>query len=371
MRPSSTQDQPVNQQVSGDPIIRSFPNESRRAPMPWSGVILSLAGLVAIAAGTAMIVGPERSPEIAGYAARLQGSGILAGHLFAAGCALGGLGLLAFYLRKVAATLLAPGAAEDALCEVGADLAEYRNKLYEFENDHLHFRAELEATRKEVREHRDTDRSPEAVDALFHMAGSLDTLHARLDQRMSETSQGLEQTMRELGGLVESSRDYLQESLEQGDEHVQRLTTQVSELAGSLSGSAEDEEQQPEQLSECEQSCPEEPEQGSLSLGLLDQFDDGMQDSARDQQGEPNQTVEHALNALDAGDHWSIEMPELPTEDEPELGGLKDPRPPLPSIEPEPSEPAPTALDRMEQVVKNDLTTRLVEGLDLEGDQAD
>jgi outer membrane murein-binding lipoprotein Lpp len=345
---------------------------------------LGLAGLSAIAIGVLMVLGPDRSEAAAKYTAKLQGSGVLAGHLLAAGAALGGLGLVAFYMRRVAATLLAPGAVEDAMSEVGADLAEFRNKLYELENDHVHFRTEIDAARREVREHREGDRSQEAVDALFRLAGALDTLHARFDQRLGETSQGVEQSLRELGSLVESSRDYLQESLEQSDEHIGGLSVQLVDLAGRFSGEAyqgagepvADQIEPPAEPSiEFGEHAPEASDEQPLSLGLLDQFDDALEG----EQGgglvhDHDQSPEQALNALETGDTWEVEMPEAgldlappSTEDTgPTRIQLEAPLPPLPAVpDAEAESMAPTTLDRMEEVVKSDVAARIVEGLDL------
>ncbi len=220
--------------ASTEPKIRTFPSERRRAPVALAATFLILGGLVVLGVGGALALGPDHSPALAWYTRRAADIGVQPDALLSAGCALLAAGMVAFYLRRVAGVMLTPGAVEDALAEVGADMAEFRNKLFEFQNDHIHFHSQIESILCEVREHRSKDRSGEAVEALFRMAGSLDTLHARFDQRIGESERGLRESVSELGSLVEASRDFLQESLEQADQRIETLGAELELIQGQL-----------------------------------------------------------------------------------------------------------------------------------------
>jgi len=312
--------------------------------------MLGLLGAGATGLGAALVWGPSRSPELADLAARAADAGVLPGHLFVAGATLAGLSLVGLHLAKVARTLLRPGAVEEGLTEVGADMAELRNKLYEFENEHVHLRATLDSVRAEVTEHRRKDRSQEAADALFRLAGSFDTLHAQLDQRMTQSAQGVTSTLTELGGLVEASRDYLQDSLEELDQRMVALGQRVSERSTPPPPAPTEPERSeplavlgPEPLPESE-SEPEEPV--TRGLGLLDQLDDqGVNDTWRDDEGREHMAAAEQTCGADGPQCVELDQPlgVLPSEGE-----------------------GPSHLERMEDVVRDSTSAEIVEGLDLD-----
>lgn len=340
------------------PPIRTFPTETRRAPLAWSSWLLGMLGLASAAGGVAMVWGPSRAAELADLTERMRAAGIQPGHVFAAAASLCGLSLVGLYVGRVARVLLRPGAIEECLSEVGADMAEFRNKLYEFENDHVHFRTTLDGVQKEVREHRQKDRSQEAVDALFQVAGSLDTLHARFDQRLSETSRGVEQTLSELGGVIESSRDYLQESLEETDQRVEALGRRLEELgesvaalsgtgsATSLAATDADPTEEPRLAAPEEAFAEEDAEEEPVSdLGLLDDLDDlepeGWCDEAVQEEMaaiEEERSLEHREDLEPDLAPTSLELPSPPPEPAPEPGSPLSPQPEpfSPAAEPRP-----------------------------------
>ncbi len=347
MHTPSRLQEPRSKKTSEDlaPPIRTFPTEVRRAPRNWATLLLGLSGLAALGLGAAVVWGPARSPQAADLATRLGSAGVQSGHLFAAGAALGGLALVSLFLSTVARTLLRPGAVEEALSEVGADLAEFRNKLYEFENDHVFFRTTLEQALKEVREHRQKDRSAEAVDALFRLAGSLDTLHAHLDQRLQESSSVIQSTLTELGSLVEASRDYLQESLEESDQRLVALGQSLHELARPVAGPSE-EAPPVSAAEEClQEEEPPEDDEGALGLGLLDQLDDlGSDETWCDEE------VREEMATLE------LEQDAQP--DAVQRIEFEEPLPPLPAVQ---EEGESSHIERMQDVVRDSTSAQIIE----------
>lgn len=218
----------------GEPKIRTFPTDTRRVRSTPGTWLLLIAATVMVGTGLAVAVGVDSVPGLRWYAERLAQMGISSGSLLISGIVLLGITLVSRYMRVHTATLLTPGATEEALAEVGADMAEFRNKLYEFQNDHMHFRTEIESIRREVQEHRRADASGEAKDALFGLAASLDTLHAKLDQTVSRACDGLARSISELGELVEASRDFLQESVEDAGRQTERLAGDLRDVSADV-----------------------------------------------------------------------------------------------------------------------------------------
>ena len=350
-----------------EPSIRTFPNDPKRAPRPWAAWMVGLAGMAALGVGAACVWGPPRSEQLADLSQRLAAASVQPGHLFGTGACLLGLAMVGMYLGRIARTLLKPGAIEDSLTEVGADLAEFRNKLYEFENDHVHFRATLEAVHKEVQEHRARDRSQEAVDALFSMAGSLDTLHARFDQKLTETSREVEGTLSELGSLIEASRDYLQDSIEETDQRVANLAGRVAQWTPDTSASAST--PAPALVVE-EPFALDEPtfDEPAPSLGLLDDLDDLTPDESwfDDEVREEMAAIEGA-HAEPIPEPPQVEPVEHSLAERPARIDLEAPVGPLPA-ELAPEAQDPTQLDRMQDIVRDSTSAQIVEGLDLDGD---
>ena len=275
-----------------EPAVRTFPQETRRArstPGTWLMVIGAL-GLTAV--GLGITIGPDYVNELGWYATKASSVGLEGSSFLVGGAVLMGIAMLARQQRLHAQRSLDPGATEEALAEVGADMAEFRNKLYEFQNDHLHFRTEIEAVRHEVHEHRKADKSGEAKDALFRLAASLDTLHAKLDQSLTRACDGLAHSMHDLSELVEASRDFIQESIEDSGKHNENLTVEMHRIAdevqalGRPHGEDVDDFQDRSEM-KCEDGVDEVPTDEELatlpiaepqgtSLGLLDEIEDDI-----------------------------------------------------------------------------------------------
>ena len=196
--------------------VRAFPMERRRArhtPTTW---LLFALALAMIGAGVLGHFGDRIDPSLARVAGDLAGLGLEAGTVLVGGCVLLGIALSSRHQRLHAATLLAPGAAEEALTDLGADVAEIRNKLYELGNDQVELRNLIRRGHGAAEEHYRANRADEIIQATFRVAGSLDGLHAKFEHRLTEGHAAVLQSVKELGSLIEASRDYLQESLEEG-----------------------------------------------------------------------------------------------------------------------------------------------------------
>lgn len=272
--PNATQEPTTPVEFAHEPQIRSFPIDSRRRPSTIPLLTAGLLGLSAVTLAVLSIFGPSRSEALASGKELLDVNGVMTGHLFVAGAVLIGVSLVGRYLASLASALLDRGPVEDALMEVGADLAEFQAKLSEFQADHLHFRTVLDQTKIEIAEHHGKDRSAEAQQALFGIAGSLDTLHAKLEGRMIQTSEAVESTMHQLGGLIEESRDYLQDSLEASDERLIALTAQLLENKGDAFDSSEeaDETEDFEPETEALEESAYAHSNAEPDLGVLDQI---------------------------------------------------------------------------------------------------
>ncbi|MCP3919561.1 MAG: hypothetical protein GY711_28840 [bacterium] len=217
-----------------EPSVRAFPIEADRARITPTAWVMSLAGLALVVIGAGTLVGTNWLPELTGVDGWLETRNVGADSVVLAGLILFGVGQMARYMRVHANTLLKPGALSNAVQEVGADIAEFREKIYEFQADHIHFRNELEGVRRDVRDASSKDRSSEAHDALFRLAASLDQLHALIDQRIGESTTTVQALIFELSGLVEASRDYLQETLEEQGKQGSAIAERLAYLAQDL-----------------------------------------------------------------------------------------------------------------------------------------
>lgn len=217
-----------------DPKVKALPIDNKRARRPIGNLLL-LAGGVGLL-GSGIFLGPAAS--LAGAAAeplqRLTELGLEPNLLMLAGTMLLGLWLVSKHIRLHVQTLMQRDQSERALTEMGADLAEFCNRLVEFQGDHLHFRSELEGMSRQITAHRQGDRSGEAADGLSSMAASFDQLGVRMGSQMTESVSSMRATVDELGGLVAASRDYLQESVEENGEKIRELQSSLENLAQEI-----------------------------------------------------------------------------------------------------------------------------------------
>lgn len=219
---------------TGEPQVKAFPMENKRARRPVGGLLLFLSGGALLASG--VILGPAKGkvPAVEESLTKLTEMGFEPSALMLGGTLLIALGLIARHIRLHIQTLLQRDQSERALTEMGADLAEFCNRLVEFQADHLHFRSELENIGKRVHAHHSSDRSGEAADGLFRLAASLDQLGARLDAKLNEAVGSMHGGIHEMANLVAASRDYLQESVEDNAEGIRQIQESTSAMQSDL-----------------------------------------------------------------------------------------------------------------------------------------
>lgn len=217
-----------------DPKVKALPMDNKRARRPIGNLLLLAGGTGLLASG--VFLGPAAS--LAGEAAepleRLTELGLEPNLLMLAGTMLLGLWLVSKHIRLHVQTLMKRDQSERALTEMGADLAEFCNRLVEFQGDHLHFRTELEGMNRQITAHRQGDRSGEAADGLFRIAASFDQLGARMGGQMTESVGSMRHNVDELGGLVAASRDFLQESVEENGGKIRELQNSLENLAQEI-----------------------------------------------------------------------------------------------------------------------------------------
>lgn len=211
----------------GDPRITAFPLQRRRPRSTPGTAFLFLLAIVMAGAGVLTRFGENLDPRLLVVGESVDAWGLDPGTLFVGGLVLLGVAMTCRQLRVHAATILAPSGVDEALTEIGADLAEFRNKLYDLGNDQVEMLSVLQSMRQEAEQHRAGDRTDEVVEATFRVAGSLDTLHAKLDQRVGSAQESIVQGLYELTHLVEASRDFLQETLEETQQAQSALGEEV------------------------------------------------------------------------------------------------------------------------------------------------
>ncbi len=217
-----------------EPQVKAFPMENKRARRPIGGLLLFLSGGALL--GSGVILGPAKGkvPAVEESLTKLTEMGFEPSLLMLGGTLLIGIGLVARHMRLHIQTLLQRDQSERALTEMGADLAEFCNRLVEFQADHLHFRSELENIGKRVHAHHSSDRSGEAADGLFRLAASLDQLGARLDAKLNEAVGSMHGGIHEMANLVAASRDYLQESVEDNAEGIRQIQESTTAMQSDL-----------------------------------------------------------------------------------------------------------------------------------------
>jgi len=256
-----------------------------------------------VVAGGAATFGVHFSPEISQYTEILAEVGLEGSQLLIGGLMLYGVALLGRYQRIHTTTLLlAPSTTEKSLVALAKGIAELRPKLQEVLSENAQLRMQVETVRQEALEARQRDSTSDSKDALFRLAGSLDTLHAKLDRSMTESSVGLHESIDELASLIEASRDFIQEGIEESEQraekHLDNLTSKMRKLSDDLDSGVSNLSEVIEGLSDLSGQLPEdgvespadepqgldilvdleddeeEEEDNTSGLGLLDSLDD-------------------------------------------------------------------------------------------------
>lgn len=215
--------------------IRSFPIKRRRPRVtPGTWLLFGIA-VVMLGGGAAAQFGDWVDPRLSVAASYLEAWGLEAGTVFIGGIVMLGLALSSRQQRVHAATILSSGGIDATLSEIGAELTEFRNKLYEFDEDQAEVRGSLRALRQHIVERSSPEHEDKVVQATYQVAGSLDTLHAKLDQRVGEAQENIVHAVDVLSSLVEASRDYLQETLEEGQQVQGSFGAEVRHVLSELS----------------------------------------------------------------------------------------------------------------------------------------
>jgi hypothetical protein len=216
--------------------VRAFPKGGRRhaggASSTW---MLALAGVALASAGVLGALQSEFVPGLSGVLASLAEAGVGNGELLVCGVVALAAAVLAGSQCSHARRILDDEETAGAIVELGTDMAEFSNRMVEFQDDHLHFRTELGAVRADLRDwrqHQENDKG--SSDALYRLAASLDQLGARLDKRLGEAMGSLHEQVDEVTQLVEASRDFLQETLEESNGEVQSIAREMQGLSGEV-----------------------------------------------------------------------------------------------------------------------------------------
>lgn len=342
----------------------SRPNRPRATP---TAMLLFLGGLALMANGVAVTIGPDYVPELSDWARLVQRADVPGAMQLLVGSVLFGLGLIARYQRVHTATLLEPSQAEVSIEEFVAEVADFRLQVQELQHDNIEFRKLIGEVKKEIVDHRQELRTDQSKDALFRLAASLDQLGARIEGRIGEAAAGFQSGFEDITSMVEASRDYLQESLDEVSRRVHALDDADAYDASSHdhghhqahhehhghdeghrgyehSGDGAAPEAQPEapqqglQLAAAQPVAPESnddtimtvefedrarPPVPSSGLGLLDSIDDygpsesapaGPQDHAFANAGQGQPTHPGSFGGVDAGEAPDAPLPHPPLE---------------------------------------------------------
>jgi len=209
------------------------PKEWRTPPANPGSLILILGGILFACVGVVMAAGTEFVGALQPYVTMAARYGVEAGTFFVGGAVIIGLGIVSRYQRISSKRLLQDGPTSDALEEVFTELAEILEHVDRLQSEQTHVRHEIGNVKHQVTKQREESKTSDSKDALFRLAASLDQLGARLDQRIGKASSEVHEGLYELTSIVESSRDFIQESLEATTREVRDVADRASRLASA------------------------------------------------------------------------------------------------------------------------------------------
>ena len=274
-----------------EPIERLEPTRPLRStPAAPSGsggqaVLLVLIGLAATGTGLALAIGPRFSWKAAQVMAGFDHLGVHGDALFMGGLVLVALGML----RRGQAQMMnaREGQSDDSLLieQMASDVVQMRNAI-----DHMQLvSSSLQDAVRSL--HHQVAQESERVaaivaetgqqDAIYRMAASIDQIGGRLDQRLAEHFQKLEQHLEAMDERASRTQSVLDRLAEPGELH---LMQPGSALKGTENNAPEDEPsyrlaEPPAQLGPdgYAESYAEESGPGASSpLGVLDTIDDPL-----------------------------------------------------------------------------------------------
>lgn len=210
--------------------VKAFPFTTRKVRSSLGAPILMTFGIASAAIGGLWAFAPEMITGFSGFLETLESGQIAAGDLMVGGLLCFAMGMIGRYPRVMAKSMLDLNQTDQAVTELGADMVEVSNMMQEVRDDQLQARSEVHALSAKIREWRTSDKSGEANDALYRLAASLDQVHAQIDRRLGAVTQEIEGRIAEVFQLVEASRDFLQESIEENTDRAERIERNVGEV---------------------------------------------------------------------------------------------------------------------------------------------
>ncbi|MFT4540023.1 MAG: prefoldin subunit 5 [Planctomycetota bacterium] len=207
----------MNSRDKFDPAAGILAPETPDVRRPIGATLMTLFGIIFAIGGPVLAIGPTYATEIVPVAEMIVGYGVSLDLLMMGGLIMIGLGSLAGYQVRHTRTILEPGLVEHDLEQVDASLREMQSRIKELRDEDTLLRQEMLAVSKMVADLRDST-SRDAADeknALFRLAASLDQLGERVDHKVEQGTTAVGERIFETTGIIEASRDYLQESIEE------------------------------------------------------------------------------------------------------------------------------------------------------------
>jgi len=238
----SSQEPVKNQPQASQPV--AAPLEPRSALRPVTSLLFPIVGSLLFVAGLAITIGPAYVSELAWYAKTITRSGF-SGQVFClAGLMLVGMGWLSRYQRLHARTLLEPGMAESMIEDVRGDVVATQDLIRQLGGMQVEQGVDLRYLKKAIGEARNEARANDPKDAIFRLAASLDQLGARLDQRIGEATNVLQDSNYELSSLVESTSEGLQDKIDRSSRSLSREVLEtISNVTLGLNEAEEDDDE--------------------------------------------------------------------------------------------------------------------------------
>lgn len=251
------------------------------ARLPRMGLLM-LGGLGLIGAAAALVLLPGGAPELVAFRDTCAKNGATPALLAVSGLVITGIGLglrsLARASRAIAdETHARPDDLSPQVQKLGSELAQVRGALQDLRVEHVYVKEGVKELQQLLREQLSTANPESLQEAIFQMAGSLDQVGARLDERLSVQN------------------DNFQTALQTFHNSLLTACVRLDDLHGRLSRRAE--------ASSSDAAAASEPE---LSLGVLDQIDDSPSRNTR-----PTLRVAPAPAPTNQGSA-ALEMPRAP-----------------------------------------------------------
>jgi hypothetical protein len=220
------------------------------ARIPRMGLLM-LGGMGLIGAAAALVLLPGGAPELVAFRDTCAKNGATPALLAVSGLVITGIGLglrsLARASRAIAdETHARPDDVSPQVQKLGSELAQVRGALQDLRVEHVYVKEGVKELQQLLREQLAAANPESLQEAIFQMAGSLDQVGARLDERLSVQN------------------DNFQTALQTFHNSLLTACVRLDDLHGRLSRRAD-------ASSSDARAAMSEPE---LSLGVLDEIDD-------------------------------------------------------------------------------------------------